>query len=246
MLPNPLSILVIIRGVSIHSPTDVGSHNLLTLEPERPRWHTSRCVALILFVPLSNRCGISQSTLFRGSMFSLAHHSMFGSNTICNVCNNPSPLHTDIVYFGPLRYHPHNFKTRLLERDLHMSVTLIMSWITHVLPNPLSILGYYKECFDPLSNWCGISQSTLFRGRMSRWHTARCVALILFIPLSNRCGISQSTLFRRSMSSLAHHSVVGSNTICKVCNNSSPLHTDIVYFDPLRIAIIPTILKRVC
>ena len=157
----PSQYWVIIRGASINSPTDVGSHNPLSWEAERSRWYTTQCVALILFVPLLNRCGISQSTLFRGSMFSLAHHSVFGSNTIGNVCNNSSPLHTYIVYFGPLRYHPHNFKTRLLERDLHMSVTLIMSWITHVLPNPLSILGYYKGCFDPLSNWCGISQSTL-------------------------------------------------------------------------------------
>ena len=52
------------------------------------------------FVPLSNRCGISQSTLLRGPASSLAHRPVFGSDTICN---SPSIPQTDIVRFGPLR-----------------------------------------------------------------------------------------------------------------------------------------------
>ena len=40
----------LIRNASFASPTDVGSHNPSTLEAQRPRWHTARCLALIPFV----------------------------------------------------------------------------------------------------------------------------------------------------------------------------------------------------
>ena len=65
------------------------------------------------FVPLSKRCGISQSTPFGGPASSLTHHSMSSSDTICN---SPSPPLADIVLFSPLRRQPHSFKTRLLGR----------------------------------------------------------------------------------------------------------------------------------
>ena len=32
----------------------------------------------------------------------------------------------------------------------------------------------YKECFVPLSNWCGISLSSPFKAQRPRWHTTRC------------------------------------------------------------------------
>ena len=43
------------------------SHNQPLFRAQRPCWHS----------PLSNRCGISQSTLLQGPTYSLTHHSVF-------------------------------------------------------------------------------------------------------------------------------------------------------------------------
>ena len=59
----------------------------------------------------------------------------------------------------------------------------------------------YKKCFIPLSNRCGISQSTLLGVQHPRWHIARNLALIL------------------------------------ICNNPSPLLTNIFCFGPLRVVV---------
>jgi len=85
----------------------------------------------------------------------------------------------------------------------------------------------YKGCFVLLPNRCGISQSTPLRV------PASLLALVIF---SNRCGTPQSTSSGTpshvhplwgSTSSLAHHPVSGSDTIC---NSSSPPLADIVLF----------------
>ena len=89
------------------------------------------------FVPLSNQCGISQSTPL-GAQRPCWHRPMSGSNTICN---SPSTPIADIVRFGLL----------------HIVVSLTV--LKHVCP--------CKECFVPLSNQCRISQSTLLRSPTS-------------------------------------------------------------------------------
>ena len=48
------------------------------------------------FVPLSNRCGISQTTTLEGPVSSLAHRLVSGSDTICN---NPNLPLVDIILF---------------------------------------------------------------------------------------------------------------------------------------------------
>ena len=95
-----------------------------------------------MFCLISNRCGISQSTLFWGLTYSLAHCLVIWSNTICN---NPNPPLTNIVRFGLLYIaaNRHGFKNAFTRKRCS---------------HP------YKECFVPLSNRCGISQFTFFGG----------------------------------------------------------------------------------
>ena len=83
------------------------------------------------FAPLSNQCGISQSTLFGDPTSLLAHRPVTDFNTICN---RSSPLLANIFRFGPLR---------------------IVVSTREKFPHP------YNECFTFLSNQYGISQSTL-------------------------------------------------------------------------------------
>ena len=69
------------------------------------------------------------------------------------ICNRQIPPLAYIVLFGfPLLDFPSKF------------------------PHP-----YYKECFVPLSNRCGISQSTPLGDQRPRWHTVQYLALIPFV-----------------------------------------------------------------
>ena len=97
--------LALIINTSFSSPTDVELHN-------PPPFGAGPASSLAL-VPFSNRCETAQSTplqgpasllayrlvstSLRGSASSLAHRPEPGSNTICN---DSSPLLTDIVLFG--------------------------------------------------------------------------------------------------------------------------------------------------
>ena len=53
------------------------------------------------FVPLSNWCGISQSTLFGDPASLLAHRPVFSSHVICN---SPSSPLVNIVLFEPISH----------------------------------------------------------------------------------------------------------------------------------------------
>ena len=50
-------------------------------------------------IPLSNQCGISQSAPLWGSLFSIEHRPVLGSDTIHNSLR---PSLVDVVCFGPL------------------------------------------------------------------------------------------------------------------------------------------------
>ena len=133
----------------------------------------------------------------------------FASSFFASCLDDPSLLLIDIVIFG--LSHP-SFPSRFYNAPTRER-----------FPHP------YKECFVPLSNRCGISQSTPHRGPMS---TLTLISLsnqcgiskstplqgstssLALIPLSNRCGISQSTPLQGSASSLAHRPLSGSDTIC--------------------------------
>ena len=107
------------------------------------------------FVPLSNRCGISQSTPpsgpsilasthspllsmwihpFQGLASSLAHHSVPSSDAFCNI---PIPPLANIVLFElPFRASHQSFKTRLLRRDFHTLIkNVLFSSTTYMDPN---------------------------------------------------------------------------------------------------------------
>ena len=92
------------------------------------------------FVPLSNRCGISQSTPLESATFSLAHRLMFGFDTICN---SSSPPLAYIVRFGPLR--------------ITVNLTILNASIKERFLRP------YKKCFVLFSNRCGISHNPLLK-----------------------------------------------------------------------------------
>ena len=232
------------------------------------------------FVPLSNRCGISQPTLFGSPTFSLAHRPMSNSDTICN---NLIPLLTNIVRFGLLR--------------IAVSLMVLNVSTRERFPHP------YNNCFVSLSNRCGISPSTplgsptsllahclmsnsdIIYNSLSPTLTDNvcfgplCIVISLtvlnastrtrfshsykdcFVPLSNRYGFSQSTLLGSPTFSLAHHPMSNSDTICNspsptfslahhpmsnsdtICNSPSPPLADIVCFDPLCIVVSLTTLN---
>ena len=81
-----------------------------------------------------------------------------------------------------------------------------------------------KECFVPLFNRCGISQSTRLRDPTS-------LLVLIFVPLSNRYEILQSAAsfqvhpLRGVASSLIHLLVSGFDTFC---DSSNPPLVDIV------------------
>ena len=79
----------------------------------------------------------------------------------------------------------------------------------------------FKKCFVLLFNRCEISQSTSLVCQRPCWHTTPCRS---FLQPMWDLTIHPSW---RSASSLAHHPVSGSDTICN--NSSSPL-ADIVRF----------------
>ena len=92
-----------------------------------------------------------------------------------------------------------------------------------------------------LHNQRGISQST-FTTNVGSHNPPSQPMWDLTIHLHNQCGTIHPSLGCQT-SSLAHHSVSSSNTICN--SLSSPL-ADIIRFGPLRIVVSLTILKRVC
>ena len=196
----------------------------------------------LALVPFSNRCGTLDPPPFRGPMSlqayhlvstslwglasSLAHCPVSSSNTICNI---PSPPLTDIILFG---FSLSGFPSKFLKR---------VPW--ERFPHP------YKKCFVLLPNKCGISQSTPLQGPASS---------LALVPFSNRCRTPQSTPFRSPASllvhrlvstslrglasSLAHHPMSGSGTICYSPNS---LLADIVLFE-LSLSGLPSrLLKRV-
>ncbi|PON38316.1 hypothetical protein PanWU01x14_313440, partial [Parasponia andersonii] len=97
------------------------------------------------FVPLSSRCGISQSPPLKGSASPLTIDSGTGSDTISN---SPRIPLANIVRFATWTKPPsaaHGFQNAS-DKERY--------------PHP------YKECFIPLSSRCGISQFK-FRHRLN-------------------------------------------------------------------------------
>ena len=92
----------------------------------------------------------------------------------------------------------------------------------------------YKECFVPLSNPCGILQSTSFGAQCPRWHSYLSLVDVGFHnpsslrgPTSLLAHCLMSTPLQGSTSSLVHCPVSGSDTIC---NGPSPPVADIILF----------------
>ena len=139
---------------SFSSPTNVGSHNPPPLGP----------------------------------MSSLAHPPVFGSNTICN---GPNPTLAEIVLlFGlslpglPLKVLIHVCQGEVstsLQKMLHSRLQPM--WDLTIHPPPPTKPAF-SLTFVPLSNQCGILQSTPLQNP---------AFLLTFVPLSNRCEISQCT-----------------------------------------------------
>ena len=113
-----------------------------------------------MFCFLSNRYGISQSTLLQGPTSSLAHRSMStplrglasllahrpesGSN---NICNSSSPPLAYIVLFRlSFQGFPHGFKTHVLGRGLHTLIKMFCSSLQLMcdLTNALLIALFFK------------------------------------------------------------------------------------------------------
>ena len=138
------------------------------------------------------------------------HNMVISRRFLCNSLSTPL---ADIVLYG---FFLSDFSSRFSK---------CIRW--EMFPHP------YKECFVLLFNRCGISQSTPLQGPTST---------LAVVPFSNRCGTPNpppsglvpllahrlvSTPLRGSASSLVHHPMFGSDTIC---NSQSPPLTDIVLF----------------
>ena len=92
----------LIKNASFSSPTDVGSHNPPSFGDQHPRWHSFPSpidVGPPIHSPLGPTSLLAHrlmSTPLRGSVSSLAHHPMSGSDI---TCKGPSPPLVDIVLF---------------------------------------------------------------------------------------------------------------------------------------------------